>query len=277
MKQPHVDPVLLRAALKSAVDAVLLAAAHATKNADRLAPRRMRRKGPGDFVTAIDEQCEQKMRRILRRGVREAGFVGEEGGADDANRELCWVVDPIDGTSNYARGLPQWAVAAALVANGSPVVSAIWSEPESALYTAVLGEGALRNGSPMSRPKPCWDDRSVVGCQWRIGQRDLAFLSALQQRGARIRTYGSTIVQMLDVACGRLDANIQELGRPWDLAAASLVLQELGGKVTGWSGKPLFPMDDLANGDHASVAAMPSVHRKALALLDKFRAVVPPR
>ncbi len=275
MKRPGLRPDVLRTALKSAVDAVLIAAAHATKNADREAPRKMRRKGPGDFVTKVDEQCEALMRRTLRRGIREAGFVGEEGGAENADRELCWVVDPIDGTSNYARGLPQWAVAAALVADGEPVVAAIWSEPESALYTAVIGEGALRNGTPMGRPKPRWNDGSVVGCQWRIGKPNLGMLSALQREGARVRSYGSTIVQMLDVASGRLDANVQEQGRPWDLAAASLVLHEIGATVTDWKGKPLFPLTDFATGHHPSLAAMPTVHRRLLPLLRQVRVVVP--
>lgn len=274
MTRRLLEPSILRTALKSAVDAVLIAAAHATKNADRASARKARRKGPGDFVTSVDERCESLMRRTLLRGLPDAGFVGEEGGAEDADRELCWVVDPIDGTSNYARGLPQWAVAAALMIDGVPAVAAIWSEPESALYTAVRGEGALRNGAPLPRPKPRWDDGSVIGCQWQPGKANLELLASLQKNGARVRTYGSTIVQMLDVACGRLDANVQQQGRPWDLAAASLVLEELGATVTSWKGDALFPVPDLASGHHTSLAAMPGVHRKLLPILKRVRVVV---
>jgi myo-inositol-1(or 4)-monophosphatase len=234
------------------------------------------RKGEGDFVTAIDLRAERMLRRELGKLLPEAGFLGEETPARDLQREFVWVVDPIDGTSNYANGLPQYAVAIALLFQNRPIQAAIWCEPEDAVYEAATGIGAYRNGKRFTIPKGHWDDRSIVGCQWHRGQQELDFLARLQRDGARIRTFGSTVVQLADVACGRLDANVQQQGRIWDLAAPGLLVEEAGGKLTDWEGNPIFPFANLTIGHIPSVAAGPAVHRRILQRL-KGALIVSPR
>jgi myo-inositol-1(or 4)-monophosphatase len=250
---------LASAAVREA--ALLLAAARR-----RRSNLRVRRKGEGDFVTDADRELERRLRRRLGAGLPQAGFLGEEGRAAGLDRDFVWVVDPIDGTSNFARGLPHHAIAVALLHHRRPVVAACWCEPEGALYEAVAGRGAWRSGRRLSAPPGRWDDGAIVGCQWFRGQQDLRFLERLQRDGARVRTLGATVVQLLDVAGGRLDGNVQEQGRVWDLAAAGLVVVEAGGAITDWQGRPLFPFATF-EGHVASVAATPGVHRRILRLL----------
>lgn len=202
----------------------------------------------------------------------QAGFLGEETREFGLDREHVWVVDPIDGTSNFANGLPHWAVAVALLKDRRPVLAAIWSEPECALYTAVRTRGAHKNGRRLRSPRPRWDDGSIVGCQWDAAATGPSILRELQTRGARVRSYGSTVVQLLDVACGRLDANVQPRGRIWDLAAPALVLEEVGGRLTDWTGRPVFPAAVLGPGHHPSLAALPVVHS---ILRKKFQRMAP--
>ncbi len=264
-------------ALRAAVDASLDAAAFASQRAASSQRPKLRRKGPFEFVTDVDRACERRIRSALLAAMPEAGWLGEETGGKKCDRELTWVVDPIDGTSNYACGLPHWAVSIALLQRGVPVVAAVWAEPEGALYTAIAGHGAMRNGAPLRAPKTTWDDKAVVGCQWRRSAKPPAILPAIQQQGARIRCYGSTVVQMLDVANGRLVANIQEQGHLWDLAAAALVLTEAGLLVTGWDGSPLFPAKLDGEIHLPSFAAAPGVHGKLLPRLKRQRLIVSPR
>lgn len=256
--------VRLRPALRTAV---LATAATIGKAQRRLRPEAIHRKAVGDFVTDVDVRAEAKLRTVLRRLLPEAGFLGEESDPQDLEREFVWVVDPIDGTSNFARGLPHFAVSVALLWRGRPLLAAIHCAPEGALYEAIHGRGAHRAGRRLTTPPGRLDDGAILGCQWYRGQQQLDFLARLQQRGARIRTLGSTVTQLADVAQGRLDGNVQEQGRIWDIAAAGLVAVEAGCRLTDWRGAAVFPFVDLTIGHTATVVAPPTVHRGLLRLL----------
>lgn len=244
-------------------------AARIGKAQQRLRPADVRRKGVGDFVTAADVRAERLLRRELLRLLPAAGFLGEESDPAGLDHEFLWVVDPIDGTSNFARGLPHFAVSVALLQRGQPVLAAIHCQPEDATYTALLGAGAQRAGRRLRTPPGRLDDGAILGCQWFRGQQDLDFLRRLQGDGARIRTLGSTVTQLADVAAGRLDGNVQEQGRIWDIAAAGLLAAEAGCRLTDWAGRPVFPFVDLTIGHTATVCATPAIHRRLLRLLSR--------
>lgn len=226
----------------------------------RLRADDVRRKGRGDFVTTLDLRAERRLQRALATLLPEAGFLGEETPSHALDRELVWVVDPIDGTSNFANGLPHFAVAVALLAARTPLLAAIHAFPEGATYTARAGGGAHRNGRRLHCPPGRADDGGMIGCQWFRGSSDLAFVERLQRGGSRIRTFGSTVTQLLDVATGRLHANCQQQGRIWDFAAAGLVVTEAGGRLTDWRGRPLFPLPSLRAGHMPTLAAAANVH-----------------
>lgn len=236
----------------------------------RLKPADVRRKGVGDFVTEYDLRCERRLRRELHTLMPDAGFLGEETDPSRVGHDWLWVVDPIDGTSNFSRGLPVFSVSVALLHRGQPMLAAIHCRPEDALYTAVHRVGAWRANRRVHAPRGRFDDGAIVGCQWFRGQADMRFLTALQSEGARIRTFGSTVVQLADTVMGRLDANVQQQGRLWDFAAAGLVATEAGLRFTDWRGHPVFPIPDLGAGHTATVAAPPAVHRRILRLLGPF-------
>jgi myo-inositol-1(or 4)-monophosphatase len=139
--------------------------------------------------------------------------------------------------------------------------------PERALYVAVHERGAWRDGHRLRMPPGRLDDGAIIGCQWHRGQQDLAFVARLQRRGGRIRTLGSSVTQLADVACGRLDGNVQEQGRVWDIAAAGLVVEQAGGRFTDWAGGRVFPFADLQVAHTPTVAASPGVHRQLVRLL----------
>lgn len=233
----------------------------------RLRPADVRRKGIGDFVTAIDLRAERRLRPALARLLPTAGFLGEESDPGDLQQPWIWVVDPIDGTSNFANGLPHFAVSVALLFRGQPLLACVHCAPEDALYVARWRHGAWRNGRRLRTPDGQLDDGAMLGCQWFRGQQQLDFVARLQRRGGRIRTFGSTVTQLADVAVGRLDGNVQEQGRLWDIAAAGLLVQEAGGRFTTWSGAPVFPFPDLTVGHTPTVAAAANVHRGLLRLL----------
>lgn len=233
----------------------------------RLRPGDVTRKGVGDFVTAIDVRSERRLRAWLQRALPEAGFLGEETDPADLGRDWLWVVDPIDGTSNYAHGLCHFAVAVALLHHGDPQLAVVHAFPEDARYVARRGAGATRNGRRIRIPRGRSDDGAILGCQWFRGQQDLQFLADLQRDGGRIRTLGSSVTQLVDVAMGRLDANVQQQGRIWDLAAAGLIVEEAGGRFTDWRGRRVLPFADLAVEHTPTIAAPPRVHRRVLTLL----------
>jgi myo-inositol-1(or 4)-monophosphatase len=241
----------------------------------RLRPADVRRKGVGDFVTAVDVRAERRLRPALAALLPAAGFLGEESDPADLDRPWVWVVDPIDGTSNFARGLPHFAVSVALLLRGQPMLASVFASPELALYVARHRAGAWRDGRRLRTPAGRLDDAAMIGCQWFRGQQRLRFLARLQRRGGRIRTLGSTVTQLADVAVGRLDANVQEQGRVWDVAAAGLVAVEAGCRFTDWRGRAVFPFRSLAIGHVATVAATPRVHRGVLQLLRGDAPVVP--
>ena len=233
----------------------------------RLRPADVRRKGIGDFVTSVDVRCERLLRRELGTLLPDAGFLGEELPPVDLGEDWLWVVDPIDGTSNFGRGLPQFAVSVALLWRGQPVLAAIHCLPEDATYVATHRGGTRRNGRKVVAPDRPLDDAAIVGCQWHRGQQEMDFLPRLQARGNRLRTFGSTVTQLADVAMGRLDANVQQQGRVWDIAAAGLVVVEAGCLFTDWQGRSVFPLRDLEVEHTPSIAAAPRAHRQLVKAL----------
>lgn len=256
----------LARALRRPTLALVEAAARRIARAQRhLRPADVRRKGVGDFVTSVDITCERALRRSLRRLLPAAGFLGEETVPADLAEDWVWVVDPIDGTSNFSRGLAYFAVSVALLWRGQPMLACIHCAPEDASYTAVRGGGARRNGRLLRMPTSRLDDAAIVGCQWHRGQQRLRFVAAISRDGARIRTFGCTVTQLADVAMGRLDGNVQQQGRIWDIAAAGLLVEEAGGRFTDWRGRRVFPFLDLTIEHTATIAGRGPVHRALLA------------
>ncbi|MBI5853513.1 MAG: inositol monophosphatase [Planctomycetes bacterium] len=237
-------------------------AAELVRAAARDRPRRdVRRKGEGDFVTAIDLRIERQVRDAVRARHPDHGFLGEESEPVRPDAEFVWVVDPIDGTSNFAQGLPEYAVSIACLSAGRPLVAAVHAEPRAEQFTAIAGTGAWRNGRRLRVEAAALSDATVIGAQWMRAVHEPALLAALSRSGARVRVFGSTVTQLCDVAVGRLHANVQTQGRVWDLAAAALIAKEAGAIVSDWRGRPILPFASLDPAlHHPSLVAAPGLH-----------------
>lgn len=233
----------------------------------------MRRKGVGDFVTAIDLDAELAMRECILAAHPDHGVLGEERPAQRLDAELVWILDPIDGTSNFGRGLPVFATSVACLRGGQPLAAAVHCFPEDRIYSAALGLGAHCGRRPLGMPAvQRLDDASILGAQWHRGKRRLEFVSKLATTGARLRNMGCTVSQLCDVAVGRMDGNVQEQGKLWDFAAAGLIVCEAGGAFTDWLGKPIFPLRDYDPDRHyPSLAGSPAVVRRLTRVLGKGR------
>ncbi len=268
LRRSSIPPSQIRTILRVAVAAASAAGSEvASRFRDR--PRRdVERKGAGDFVTRIDRAVERSLRRFLLEAFPTHGFVGEESGASRPDADFVWVVDPIDGTSNFAQGLPVHAVSVACLHRGQPIAAALHCAPGQQTYRAGLGLGAFCGRSRLRVPAARLDDASILGAQWFRGEFAPEFLAPLCRSGARIRTFGSTVTQICDVVAGRLHANLQLQGKLWDIAAVSLLAEEAGARFTDFRGRRILPFPDFDGDRHyPSITAPTGIHRTLVRLL----------
>src|SRR5580658_3632986 len=224
-------------------------------------------KGPRNFVSAADHRAEQMLHEELLKARPTYGFLGEEGGAragtDKSHR---WIVDPLDGTTNFLHGIPHFAVSIALERDGAVVAGLTYNPANEELFIAERGKGAFLNDQ---RIRVAARERladAVVACGMpHYGRGDLALarheIAAAQQHFAGLRRYGAATLDLAWVAAGRLDAYWERNLSPWDLAAGSLLVREAGGFVSDCDGKgDIFKSGDV-------VAGNDFMHRELLRLL----------
>jgi len=224
-------------------------------------------KGPRNFVTAADHRAEAILHEELAKARPDYGFLGEEGGAregtDKAHR---WIVDPLDGTTNFLHGIPHFAISIALERNGAVVAGLIYNPANDEMFIAERGKGAFLNDK---RIRVAARERladAVVACGLpHYGRGDLALarneIAAAQQHFAGLRRYGAAALDLAWVAAGRLDVYWERDLSPWDLAAGSLLVREAGGFVSDLDGGDAI----LTKGN--VVAGNDTMHRELLRLL----------
>ena len=187
-------------------------------------------KGDQDFVTDIDRDTERAIRSALLNAFPGDTVMGEEFGGGDPESML-WVVDPIDGTSNFIRGLSDWAVSLALIAHGTLVLGVIYDGGRDRLYHARTGAGAFCDGAPIKVSailEPA-DALVTIGTSGRIPLEDhLADLRAIRRSGAEYRRHGSAATGLLMVADGRTDVYVERHLNPWDALGGLCIAQQAG-------------------------------------------------
>lgn len=204
-------------------------------------------KGRHDILTAMDAEVERFIRRSIAERFPADAVIGEEEGG--AEGERLWIIDPIDGTANYAHGYPYYAVSIAL-ARGAELTHAVVLDPvHDELFTAVKGKGAALNGAPI-RPSSCTAlERALVGTVFpvRASPKMPAYLpifNALVTQCAGIRRAGACALDLCYVAAGRLDGFFVMSLKSWDVAAGALIVQEAGGRVGDFAGGNEFLRTD---------------------------------
>ncbi|WP_078500750.1 inositol monophosphatase family protein [Paenibacillus selenitireducens] len=207
-----------------------------------------------DLVTEVDKGAEKLIRRLILTHFPDHAFLGEEstgiGAAaaasalhDVEESEYLWIVDPIDGTTNYVHGLPLYSVSIALAHKGEIIVGVIYDPSRDELYVAEKGKGAYVHGVPMKVSKEQKLEDSLIATGFPTEQTvllplNLAGIQAVAPRVRNIRTIGSAALSLAYVATGRLSGFWELNLNAWDLAAGMLLIQESGGRVTDTAGNP---------------------------------------
>ncbi|AWN23788.1 inositol monophosphatase [Deinococcus irradiatisoli] len=256
-------PADLTAYLDTAVAAALAAGAIQLSRAELVHEVRSKTNF-SDLVTEVDALCEAEIRRILLAAYPQHAVLGEEEGQEGAG-DFLWVVDPLDGTVNYAHRYPVYCASVGLEVRGVRVVGAVYDPTRRELFTAVRGGGAFLNGARI-RPSQTSNLQAPAlistGFPYTVAEdrRNLAHLEKLLALGVPVRRPGAAALDLCNVACGRMDG-YWELGlKRWDAAAASLIVEEAGGVVSDLSGASTPYGEGI-------VAANPALHRELLAVL----------
>ena len=202
------------------------------------------KKGPADFVTEVDRQVEQTIIDILHEAYPDHAFLGEEGGAVGES-EFQWIIDPIDGTTNFLHGFPMYCTSIALAHKGIVTQAVIYDPVRNDLFTATRGSGAFLNDRRMRVSQETRLDDALIGSGFPYSsmehqERYLRMLAEVMRKTAGIRRPGSAALDLAYVAAGRYDG-FWELGlKPWDMAAGTLLIQEAGGLVSDLDGNNQF-------------------------------------
>jgi myo-inositol-1(or 4)-monophosphatase len=193
-----------------------------------------------DLVTRVDVEAERAIRRTIAEVAPTDAVLGEEGGESGAGRRR-WIVDPLDGTLNYACGFPWYAVSIALEVDGVLQVGVVQDTAEGHIYCAERGGGALRDGEPLavSRTRAIPDAMLATGFAYlpeRMAE-NLAIFNAILPTVRGIRRPGAASLDLAQLAAGRLDGFWELYLAPWDVAAAIVLVEEAGGRVSGADGR----------------------------------------
>ncbi|KAF1710338.1 inositol monophosphatase [Pseudoxanthomonas kalamensis DSM 18571] len=202
-----------------------------------------------DYASEIDADAEKAVIKELRRAYPDYGVLGEEGGLQPGrNGRYCWVIDPLDGTSNYLRGFPHYCVSIALVDNGEPCDAVIFDPLRNELFTASRGGGAQLNDKRIRVSERKDLDGAVVSTGFPPRERErapaqLKCIGALLEHAEDVRRTGSAALDLAYVACGRTDAYFEAGVKAWDIAAGVLLVREAGGRVCDFRGGATTRMD----------------------------------
>ena len=233
--------------------------------------RRIAYKGaPTNLVTEMDRRAEAEILERLRDAFPDDAILSEEAGAAGGRSGRRWIVDPLDGTTNYAHGLPLFGVSIALQADGRVVLGIVYDPSRDELFVAERGAGATLNDARIRVSSTASLDESllVTGFPYNIRQtRDtnLPEYAAFSVRARAVRRLGSAVLDLSYVACGRFDDFWELQLGAWDVAAGSLLVEEAGGLITAIDGRPL----DIDT--PTLVASNGLVHQEVLGVLGELR------
>jgi len=228
--------------LATAIQAVIKAGAMQLAGIDHL---QIEKKGAIDLVTQIDREVEQMFRALIADRFPSHVVLAEEfevRGDRQNEAEYCWVFDPVDGTTNYAHGLPIFCCACSLERNGQPIVAAIYDPSRRELFTAERGRGAWLNGAPMrvSSASALIDSLLCTGFAYDVhkeGDYVLGLFGDFIRVSRAVRRLGSAAIDLAYVAAGRLDGFWEVRLNPWDISAGALLIEEAGGQVSLLNGE----------------------------------------
>jgi len=230
-----------------------------------------------NLVTSADVAVQTFLQENLTMLLPGSAFFGEEGTAEAAKQEYLWIVDPIDGTMNFSRGIGESAISVGLMEHGRPILGVVYNPFKEELFCAEAGKGAWLNGKKIGTSDMTFD-RSLFCTAWslydkRLAPRCMAIMEDVYGQCNDFRRFGTCALELCYLAVGRCDLFFEIRVFPWDHAAAELILREAGGVITGLDGERLpydrtTPVIAANNGDN---------HRKLLETVRKYIREVPYR
>ncbi|MDQ8726728.1 inositol monophosphatase family protein [Bradyrhizobium sp. LHD-71] len=224
-------------------------------------------KGPANFVSLADKRAEETLYDELTRARPGYGFIGEEGGIrEGTDKANVWIVDPLDGTTNFLHGMPHFAVSIGLQREGAMIAGLVYNPANDDLFVAEKGKGAYLNDQRIRVAARKNLSDSVVACGLpHIGRGDFAIasaeLAAIQPRVAGLRRFGAAALDLAWVAAGRLDGYWERNLSSWDMAAGIVLVREAGGFVSDIDGSDkIFETRDIIAGNE-------DIHRELVKIL----------
>jgi myo-inositol-1(or 4)-monophosphatase len=227
---------------------------------DRLDTIEINRKARNDFVTEVDRRSEQEIIQVIRKAYPEHAILGEESGYNEGN-ETCWVIDPLDGTTNYIHGFPHFCISIAVKNHGQLEAGVVYDPVRNELFAAARGKGATLNDRRIrvSAVKKLEEALIGTGFPQREIEHAQEFLKTFQlvfPACAGIRRAGAAALDLAYVAAGRLDGFWEAYLKEWDMAAGILMIQEAGGMVSDFHGGKEFSAGNIVAGNSKTHKAL---------------------
>jgi myo-inositol-1(or 4)-monophosphatase len=258
--------------LETAVDAAKLAGRRAMKEINHVESHV---KSADQLVTQADKICQDIIVERIKKTFPNDGFIAEEGEGSklfkkqpEGNSRVWWVIDPIDGTNNFAKGMFLFSVAVAAMFEGEPVVGVVYDPATDSMFTGVKDGEAQLNGKRITVSDDGFDKFSSVGTDSFFDYGVPKWVIALMER-ARSRTLGSSCLQLAYLARGSLVGVVFVRPKLWDVAAGAVIAESAGANISDWHGNKLFPIDcDKYQGQElATLGANREVYNEMLAIL----------
>lgn len=236
----------LREMLETAIIAARLAGQRAMKELDFL---KISVKNDSELVTQADAQCQQIIVDRIKQMYPDHGFIAEEGDGGKlfkqpprADKPIWWVIDPIDGTNNFARKILIFSISIAAFYKNEPVIGVIFEPPTDSMFTAIKGDQAQLNGRRITASEDTMNKFSNIGLDSGFDQELPGWIREIMRR-TRFRSLGSIALHFAYVAKGSFIGTIGLSPKLWDIAAGAVIAEAAGALVTDWQGKKIFPVD----------------------------------
>jgi len=267
LKQKHLSSML-----DTAIAAARLAGRHAMEEINHI---KISIKNSTELVTQADAQCQKIIIDQIKENYPNHGFIAEEGDEGRLFKQpprgkdrFWWVIDPIDGTNNFAHRMLFFAVSIAVMYEGEPIVGVIFEPATNLMFTAVKGGQARLNDRPITASEETIDKFASVGLESHFDEGAPSWACEIMKR-TRFRNLGSTALQLAYVAKGSMIATIANTPKLWDIAGGAAIAEAAGALFTNWQGQKIFPVDlDSYEGHKFQViTANKKVHHEIVELL----------
>ncbi len=238
--------------------------------------RHSNKQDQSNIVTESDFRSEELIRKIISNEYPDHNILGEEHGFEDKQSDYTWIIDPLDGTSNYAAQIPWFGILVALLKGGQPILSGAYLPVSDEMYLAEAGKGTTKNGKKIDVTEEV--DLKNLLCCYSLDysadssktDREVQIMKRLVQNCRNLRSTNS-ILDFCMVADGRMGAALNQTMKIWDIAAPQLIIEEAGGKVTDIEGKRIEynPSPASLKENFTAIAANPEVHSAILHIIQK--------